>query len=144
MARRIRNADSDSLRIERVIGHIVEYRLNFTYSSGTLTEGRSVIWEFIAGSRAGLGECGFAGEKAVPGLNVELGGGTWGGFQSAVAPLFFQCRRNQSRVGIGPLGPQVQRGQAPCGQPALKRWRGQAPSGHRARHAVPGFGPPAQ
>jgi hypothetical protein len=57
-----------NLRIERVRVHLVEMKLGFTYSSGTLTSQRALIWEIAAGGSTGLGECGFSGEKAVPGM----------------------------------------------------------------------------
>ncbi len=86
MARHPQKPGPDRLRIQRVVGHIVEYKLNFTYSSGTLAKGRAIIWEIFAGTHVGLGECGFASEKSVPGLNSDLGGGTLAGLQTVLAP----------------------------------------------------------
>lgn len=74
-----------NLRIERVKAHLVEMKLGFTYSSGTLTSQRALIWEIAAGGSTGLGECGFSGEKAVPGMALGLGGGTTSGLKQALA-----------------------------------------------------------
>lgn len=72
--------------IRRVTGHIVEYALNFSYSSGTYNLGRAIVWEIDAGRYVGLGECGFAEAKATPGIAMQLGGGTWRGLQTALTP----------------------------------------------------------
>lgn len=73
------------VRIDRVVGHIVEIALNFTYSSGTYSRAQAIIWEIHAGRHVGLGECGFAAEKSVPGIHMGLGGGTWRGLERALA-----------------------------------------------------------
>ena len=74
-----------NLRIERIAVHLVEMKLGFTYSSGTLTCARALIWEIAAGGVTGLGECGFSGERSVPGLAPGLGGGTSPGLKQALA-----------------------------------------------------------
>ena len=58
------------LRIHRVVGHIVECGLDFTYASGTLSRARAVIWEIHAGGHVGLGECGISTEKSRPGFDA--------------------------------------------------------------------------
>lgn len=74
------------LIIRRVVGHVVEVRLNFTYSSGTLEQARSIIWEIQADGFTGLGECGISLEKSCPGVAAGLGGGTDAGLADALRP----------------------------------------------------------
>jgi L-alanine-DL-glutamate epimerase-like enolase superfamily enzyme len=74
-----------TLRIERITVHLVEMKLGFTYSSGTLECARALIWEIAAGGAVGLGECGFSGERSVPGMAADLGGGTAPGLKQALA-----------------------------------------------------------
>ena len=47
-------------RIERIIGHIVEQRIGFTYAMGKLEASRAVIWEIGAGRNTGIGESGWS------------------------------------------------------------------------------------
>jgi len=74
------------LIIRRIRGHVVQVRLNFTYSSGTLEHARAIIWEIDAGDFAGLGECGISLEKSCPGLAAGLGGGSDAGLADAIRP----------------------------------------------------------
>ena len=63
---------NDSLRIERIIAHVVEIKLGFTYSTGTQTTARAIIWEIAAGDHTGLGECNLALHEATPGIHVKV------------------------------------------------------------------------
>lgn len=49
-----------TVRIEKVIGHVVEVRIGFTYAMGTLEASRAVIWEIVAGRHTGIGESGWS------------------------------------------------------------------------------------
>ena len=59
-----------TLKIEQVRAHLAETPVGFTYSSGSLTVGRALIWEIVAGGHVGLGECTAKGVAATPSLNV--------------------------------------------------------------------------
>ena len=72
--------------IEWVIAHIVEMRVGFAYSTGTLGRARAIIWEIHAGSRTGWGECQFAAEESTPGIAMALGEDTPGGLHDALYP----------------------------------------------------------
>lgn len=76
-----------TLKIDRIIGHVVECGLDFAYSSGTLTNARSVIWEIHAGGHVGLGECGIASEKSCPGFDAGEQASLQALLEPRVAPL---------------------------------------------------------
>jgi L-alanine-DL-glutamate epimerase-like enolase superfamily enzyme len=80
------NMSNASLCIERVIAHVLEMPMSFTYSSGTYTHGRAIVWEIITKSHTGIGECLFASEKSVPGIQPGLGKALAGGLKEAIAP----------------------------------------------------------
>ena len=63
------------LKIEKVLAHLAEMRIGFTYSTGTLEKGRAIIWEVVAGPHVGLGECQFTMEASCPGMTVSAGEG---------------------------------------------------------------------
>ena len=61
-----------TLKIEKVIAHIAEIQIGFTYSSGTLDKGRATLWEIVAGPHVGWGECQFTTEASCPGMSLPV------------------------------------------------------------------------
>jgi L-alanine-DL-glutamate epimerase-like enolase superfamily enzyme len=49
------------MRIEKIIGHMVEVKIGFQYAMGNLEAAQSIIWEIVAGRFRGYGEGGWAG-----------------------------------------------------------------------------------
>jgi L-Ala-D/L-Glu epimerase len=98
------------LTIDRIVAHIVECKLDFTYSSGTLSSARAIIWEIHAQGLIGLGECAIASEKSCPGF----GSGSTASDPTAlkraleprVAPLLGADARSLEAL-LEPLPPQV-------------------------------------
>ena len=73
-----------ALTIRRVVAHVVEMEVGFSYSSGTLDRARAIVWEVDAGEHAGLGECGFAAEKSVPGISMSFDEGSSEGLRAGL------------------------------------------------------------
>lgn len=48
------------MRIDRVVVHLLEIRIGFSYSMGTMESARSLVVEVAAGPHTGWGECGWA------------------------------------------------------------------------------------
>lgn len=63
-------------RIDTIIAHLLEVRVGFTYSSGTLESARAIVWELRSGPHAGFGECGVSTEASCPGIGLKSGEAT--------------------------------------------------------------------
>ena len=77
---------SSELKIDRILGHVVECGLDFTYSTGTWSRARSVIWEIHAGAHVGLGESIMASEKSCSGFGAGDDPSDWSGMQQMLEP----------------------------------------------------------
>ncbi len=75
-----------ALMIRRVVAHVVEMRVGFSYSSGTLEQARAIIWEIEGGDHNGLGECGFSAERSVPGISMSFDEGSADGLRAGLSP----------------------------------------------------------
>lgn len=49
------------MRIEKIIGHMVEVKIGFQYAMGNLEAAQSIVWEVVAGRHRGYGEGGWSG-----------------------------------------------------------------------------------
>lgn len=48
------------MRIDKIVGHIVEVKIGFNYAMGNLEAAQSIIWEIAAGKYRGYGEAGWS------------------------------------------------------------------------------------
>ena len=77
---------SSELRIDRILGHVVECGLDFTYSTGTWSRARSVIWEIHAGAHVGLGESSMATGESGSGFGGGDDPSDWSALQRMLEP----------------------------------------------------------